>query len=70
MHIRNINYTHTYITNAQGRELSGCVRADAYNLISIFLHRIIMLSGPGPVLCMIRESHVILKAVLHFRLAV
>ena len=25
---------------------------------------------PGPVLCMIRERHVILKAVLHSRLAV
>ena len=30
-------------------ELSGRVGADAYNLI--FLHGIIMLSGPGPVLC-------------------
>ena len=27
--------------------VSGCVRADAYNLI-LFLHRIIMLPGPGP----------------------
>ena len=26
--------------------------------------------GPGPVLCMIRERHVILKAALHSRLAV
>ena len=34
--------------------------------------RIIMLPGlgPGSVLCMIRESHVILKAALHSRLAV
>ena len=29
-----------------------------------------MLPGPGPVLCMIRERRVILKAVLHTRLAV
>ena len=36
------------------------------------LHGIIMLPGtdPGPVLCMIRERHVILNAALHFRLAV
>ena len=27
-----------------------------------------MLPGPGPVLCMIRERHVILKAALHSRL--
>ena len=33
-----------------------------------FLHRIIML--PGSVLCMIRERRVILKAELHYRLAV
>ena len=34
--------------------------------------RIIMLPGPGPgsVLCMIRERHVILKAALHSSLAV
>ena len=44
------------------QKLSGC---------TIF-HRIIMLPGPGPgsVLCMIRERHVILKVTLHFRLAV
>ena len=29
-----------------------------------------MLPGPGSVLCMIRERHVILKAALHSRLAV
>ena len=51
----------TYITSAHGHELSRCVRADVYNCI-------IML--PGPVLCMIRERHVILKAALHSRLAV
>ena len=36
-----------------------------------FSHRFIMLPGPGPgsVLCMIRERHVILKAALHSRLA-
>ena len=40
--------TCTYTISAHGYELSGCVRADAYNLILI-LHRIIMLPGPGPV---------------------
>ena len=37
-----------------------------------FFQRIIMLPGPGPgyVLCMVRERHVILKAALHSRLAV
>ena len=70
VHILNINMR-TYITSAHGNELSECVLADAYNLILI-LHRIIMLSspGPGPVLCMIRERYVILKAALHSRLAV
>ena len=34
-HILNIN-TCTYTTSAHGHELSGCVRADAYNLILIF----------------------------------
>ena len=29
-----------------------------------------MLSGPGFVLCMIRESHIILKTAFHSRLAV
>ena len=69
-HILNINMR-TYITSAHEHELSGCVRTDAYNLILIFT-RIIMLPGPGPgpVLCMIRERHVILKVVLHTRLAV
>ena len=69
-HILNINMR-TYITSAHGHELSECVRADAYNVILI-LHHIIMLPGPGPgpVLCMIRERHVILKAALHSRLAV
>ena len=41
---------------------------DAYNLI--IMHRIITLAGPGPVLCMIRERNIILKAALHSRLAV
>ena len=47
------------------------VQTHIYNLILIF-HRIIMLPGPGPgpVLCMIRKRHVILKAALHSRLAV
>ena len=34
-HMLNIN-TCTYTTSAHGHELSGCVRADAYNLILIF----------------------------------
>ena len=34
-HILNIK-TCTYTTSAHGHELSGCVRADAYNLILIF----------------------------------
>ena len=73
-HILNIN-TCKYTTSAHGHELSGCVRADAYNLILIFASIIITLPGPGPVyiyiiLRMIRERHVILKAAFHFRLAV
>ena len=35
-----------------------------------FLHCIIMFPGAGPVLCMIRERQVMLKAALHSRLAV
>ena len=53
--------------------VSGCVRADAYNLILIFALRIIILPGPGPGpvrVYMTRERHVILKAALHSRLAV
>ena len=37
---------------------------------TLVLFIIIMLPGPGPVLCMIRERHVILKAALHSRLPV
>ena len=57
----------TYITSAHGHELSGCVRADAYNLILIFAS---YYYAPGPALCMIRERHVILKVAVHSRLAV
>ena len=61
----------TYITSAHGHELSGCVHADAYNLILIFASYYYAPGPvPDPVLCMIRERHVILKAVLHSRLAV
>ena len=61
MHILNINM-HMYITGAHGHELSGCVRADSLNFIFIF-HRIIMLPGlgPGSVLCMIHERHIIFR---------
>ena len=55
-----------YITSACEHELSECVRADGKNY---YLHSI-TLPGPGPVLCMIRERHVILKVVLYTRLAV
>ena len=70
-HILNIN-TCTYTTSAHGHELNGWVRADAYNLISIFTS---YYYAPWPwpclyILRMIRERHVILKAALHFRLAV
>ena len=34
VHILNINMR-TYITSAHGHELSGCVHADAYNLILV-----------------------------------
>ena len=64
-HILNIN-TCTYTTSAHGHELSGCVGADAYNLILIFAS---YYYAPGH-LRMIRERQVILKAALHFRLAV
>ena len=71
--ILNIN-TCKYTTSAHGHELSGCVRADAYNLILIFASSFYY-HAPWPwsciiILCMIRERHVILKAALHFRLAV
>ena len=38
-----------------------------YNLIIINFCIVLLCSlhGPGPVLCMIRERHVILKAALH-----
>ena len=70
-HILNIN-TCTYTTSAHGHELSGCVRADAYDLILIFAS---YYYAPWPwscvyILCMIRERQVILKMALHFRLAV
>ena len=61
----------TFITSAHGHELSGCVRADAFNLILIFASYYMLPGpGPGPVLCMIRERHIILKAALHSSLAV
>ena len=61
-HLHNINM-HMYITSVLGCEFSGRVRANAYNQ---YLHLIIMLSGPGPgpVPCLIRERHEILKAAL------
>ena len=70
-HILNIN-TCTYTTSAHGHELSGCVRADAFNLILIFASYYYA-PWPWPCICimrMIRERQVILKAALHFRLAV
>ena len=60
-----------YTTSAH--ELSGCVRADAYNLIIIFATYYLIVWSLALVLYilrMIRERHVILKAALHFRLAV
>ena len=71
VHILNIN-TCTYTTSALGHELSGCVRAEGYNLILIFAS---YYYAPWPwpciyILRMIRERHVILKEALHFRLAV
>ena len=68
--ILNINMR-MYITSAHGHELSGCVRADAYNLILIFC--IVLLCSLALalyILRMIRERHVILKAKLHSGLAV
>ena len=67
-HILNIN-TCRYTTTAH--ELSGCVRAAAYNLILIFASYYLIICSLALVLyilCMIRERHVILKAALHFRL--
>ena len=76
-YIRNIN-RRIYVTSARGHELSGRVCAnyyiiDAYNLI--IMHRIIILPGSGPILYtgyvrMIPERHVVLKVVLHTKLAV
>ena len=60
-----------YNYSAHGHELSGCVRADADAYIKFNINFCIVLlcslhgPGPGPVLCMIRERHVILKAALH-----
>ena len=54
-------------------ELIGCVRADAYNLILIFASYYYV-SWPWSCIYTYtaydRERHVILKAALHFRLAV
>ena len=63
-------YVHNY--SAHGHELSGCVRADADAYIRVCIVLLCSLHGlgPGPVMCMIRERHVILKAALHSRLAV
>ena len=66
-------YKYTYVHNysPHGHELSGCVRADpeAYIYFNINFCIVLLCSlhgpGPGPVLCMIRERHVILKAALH-----
>ena len=60
-HILNI-ITCTYTTSAHGHELSGCVRADAYNLILIFAS---YYNAPWTwpciyILRMIRERQVIL----------
>ena len=61
----------TYITSAHGHELSGCVHADAYNLILIFaLYHYTPWPWPWPCTVMICERYVILKATLHSRLAV
>ena len=72
-HILNIK-TCTYTTSAHGLELNWCVRADAYNLIIIFAsYYYAPWPWPWPciyILCMICERQVILKAALHFRLAV
>ena len=58
-------YVHNY--SAHGHELSA--DADAYILFNINFCIVLLCSlhgpGPGPVLCMIRERHVILKAALH-----
>ena len=70
------HYKYAYIHNysAHGHELSGCVRADTDAYIEFYINFCIVLlcslhgpgpPGPGPVLCMIRERHVILKAALH-----
>ena len=71
VHMLNIN-TCTYTTSGHGHELSGCVRADAYNLILILAS---YYYAPWPWSCiyiwrMICERQVILKAALHFRLAI
>ena len=58
-------YKYAYI-----RELSRCVRADAYNLILIFASFYILCSLAPYILRMIRERHVILKVTLHSTLAV
>ena len=80
-HILNVHvFTCTYTTSAHGDHRSvrysiydgDDVRADAYNLILIFAS---YYYAPWPwpciyILRMIRERQVILKAALHFRLAV
>ena len=52
--------------SARGPELSGCVHADTFDLIFPLDY---YASWLWPVLCMIRERHVILKAALHSGLA-
>ena len=55
-------YKYAYIHSAPGHELSGCVRADAYNLILIFASYYYASWPCIIILHMIREKHVILKA--------
>ena len=66
-HILNINM-HMY--SAPGHELSGCVRADAYNLILIFASYYYTSWPCIYILRMIRERHLILKATFSSELAV
>ena len=57
-----------YITSARGHELSGRVFADVCNLIYASYYYALALALY--ILCMIHERNMMLKAVLHSRLAV
>ena len=59
-----------YGSHSVASRLPAVWRLSAFWRVRYRRFHCIMFPGPGPVLCMIRERHVILKVALHSRLAV